>query len=163
MALIPFRLMRDLDNEPRAFRPLTDFQREMSRFMDAVTNDWGLSVAGERAGAGVITPSIDVAETPKEFKVHAEIPGLEEKEIELSFHKGVLTLKGEKKFEKEEQEKNYLRTERTYGAFLRSIPFATEIDEAKIEADYKNGVLNITLPKAASAVKEAKKISIKSA
>lgn len=163
MAIIPFRFMRDMDAGTRDFRPHSDFQREMNKVIDSFFTDWSLiPSAGSTTTAGALTPSVDIAEAPKEFMVHAELPGLEEKDIELSFNKGVLTIKGEKRFEQEHKDKNYIRTERSYGSFSRSIPFATEIDENKIEADFKNGVLNIKLPKAASAVKEAKKISIKS-
>jgi len=106
-------------------------------------------------------PSLDIAEEEKGFRVHVELPGLAESDVELSFEKGILKIRGEKKSEHEETGKNYMRVERSYGTFFRAIPFSTEIDDSKIDAQFEKGILNIWLPKAPAALREAKKIQIK--
>ena len=107
-------------------------------------------------------PKMDVSETEKEFKVRAELPGMDEKDIDVSVSNEVLTIKGEKKAEKEDKKPNYYRMERSYGSFQRSIPLPSEVEKDKIKANFKKGVLNIVLPKSEKAVKESKKIEISS-
>lgn len=163
MAIIPLRFMRELENEPRLMRPLGNFQKEINRVMDSFFTDWDIvpSPSAQANTALAVMPSVDVIESPKDFKVHVELPGIDEKDVEISYNKGILTIKGEKKYEHEEKDKNYIRSERSYGSFMRQIPFNLEVDDNKIEAEFKKGVLNITLPKAQAALKEAKKIPIK--
>ncbi len=105
-------------------------------------------------------PAINISENEKEVKVEAELPGLEPKDIEISFQNGNLILKGEKKFKDEENKDNYHRIEISYGSFYRSIPIDTEVDIDKIKAKFKNGILEITLPKKESS--QVKKIEIES-
>jgi len=93
--------------------------------------------------------------------VVAELPGMDEKDINLSIEDNALVLSGEKKSDVEEKGKTFHRVERTYGSFQRVIPLNVEVDEDKATASFKNGVLAITLPKAAEAVKQSKKITIK--
>ena len=107
-------------------------------------------------------PVLNIAETEKDFQVTVELPGLDEKDIQISLSKNVLNIQGEKRTEKDESEKNYHRVERTYGSFLRAIPFKTELDADKIEAQFSKGVLSIHLPKAPAAIKTERKIPIKS-
>jgi HSP20 family protein len=92
--------------------------------------------------------------------VKAEVPGLEPKDIDISLTGGVLTIKGEKKQEKEEKDENYHRIERSYGTFTRSVRVPQEVQSDKIEATYKNGVLKITLPKSEEAKKKEIKIKV---
>ena len=110
---------------------------------------------------GAFHPNIDVTETDKEIRVSAELPGMDNKDINVSLTKESLTITGEKKEEKEEKKKDYYRMERSYGSFSRTIPMPVEIDTDKAKALFKKGVLTITLPKTAKAIKEKKKISIK--
>lgn len=161
MAVIPFRWVRELDQDNRATRPLGSLQKEVNRLMDGFFNDWEV-VPLTTSTSAAITPHLDIVEGEKDFTIHAELPGLDENDLDLSFAKGVLTLKGEKRLAEEHKGKNFIRSERSFGSFLRAIPFSTEIDEAKIQASFKKGILTIQLPKAAAALKEAKKISIKS-
>jgi len=102
-------------------------------------------------------PAVDVAETKNEIVVNIEIPGMDPKQIDISLSEGALTVKGEKKQEKEEKEENYRLIERRYGTFTRSILLPQEVESDKISASYKNGVLTVVLPKS----KEAKKKEIK--
>jgi len=105
-------------------------------------------------------PNIDVAENEKEFLVRAEVPGIDKKDIDITLSEGLLTIKGEKKFENDEKSENFHRRESCYGSFTRSFRLPLEIENNKIEANYKDGVLNITLPKAEAVA--PKKIEVKS-
>jgi len=113
--------------------------------------------------AGAVTPRIDMSETDKEILVKAELPGLTEKDVEISISRDLLTLSGEKKQEKEQSEKGWYRMERQYGSFRRSIPLPYEIDSEKVEATFKNGLLSIKLPKSEVQQKATKSIPVKSA
>ena len=106
-------------------------------------------------------PAVDVVETENEFKVTAELPGLDEKNIEVTVANNVLTIKGEKQEEKEEKKKDYYVQERHYGSFERRFDLPDSVDAAKIEATFKQGVLTLTLPKTAEAKEPEKKIEVK--
>jgi HSP20 family protein len=110
---------------------------------------------------GSFSLRVDVTDTEKEIKVAAELPGIEEKDIDLSVTGDSLTIRGEKKEEKEDNGKDYYRMERSYGSFCRSIPLPVEVETDKISASYKKGILNIRIPKSARAIEGKKKISIK--
>jgi HSP20 family protein len=106
-------------------------------------------------------PAVDVTETDKAYEITAELPGLEEKNIEVKLANGVLSIKGEKQEEKEEKQKDYFRRERSFGSFERTFQVPDDVEEDKIEAGFKNGILSVTLPKSAEAQKQAKKIEVK--
>lgn len=110
---------------------------------------------------GAFSPKVDVTENDKEIKVSAELPGMDEKDIDISLNKDTLTIRGEKKEEKEQKGKDYYRVERSYGSFSRTIPLPVEVETDKIEAQLKKGVLTVTLPKSAKAVEETRKIPVK--
>jgi HSP20 family protein len=97
------------------------------------------------------TPALDVSETKDAIVVKAEVPGMDAKDIELSLLGDVLTLKGEKKQEKEEKDEHYYRVERSYGAFARAVRLPASVDGSKVTASFKNGLLTVTLPKAPAA------------
>ncbi len=103
-------------------------------------------------------PAVNISETENEVKVEAELPGLEPKDVEITLQNGNLILKGEKKFKQEESKENYHRIECSYGSFYRAIPIDAEVDVDKIKAKFKNGILNIVLPKKESS--RVKKIEI---
>ena len=113
----------------------------------------------ETALAG-FTPRLDVSENDKELTVEAELPGMDEKDVKVSLEDGLLTIEGEKKEETEKDENGYHHVERSYGSFRRTIPFDAKIDEDKVKAKFKKGVLSITMPKAAEAKEKAKRIQI---
>jgi HSP20 family protein len=108
-------------------------------------------------------PAVDIAETDKAYEITAELPGMDEKNIEVKFADGVLTIKGEKKDEKEEKKKDYYLSERSYGSFQPSFQVPDGVDTDKIEATFKKGVLSVALPKSVEAQKAAKKIDVKAA
>lgn len=109
-----------------------------------------------------IAPAVDIAENDKEFEVTAELPGLDEKDVEVNLSNGNLTIKGERKEETKEREKDYYLSERRYGSFARSFPLPDGVNADKIEASFAKGVLTIKLPKTAEAQAE-RKIPIKAA
>jgi HSP20 family protein len=92
-------------------------------------------------------PTVDISENENELTFKAELPGVELKDITLSLDNNVLTIKGERRFEKETDKENYYRVERKYGNFSRSFGLPTFVDESKVRAEFKNGVLKIVLPK----------------
>jgi HSP20 family protein len=105
-----------------------------------------------------LSPRIDISETDSEYKIEAELPGINQKEIDVKIDNNILTIKGKKEDIKEEKEKNYHLRERYYGAFQRSISLPNNIEPEKIKASFENGVLNISVPK--SDKRTPKKIEI---
>ena len=112
--------------------------------------------------AGSYWPSVDVADDVEAVTVTAELPGIDDKNVDVSMTGDMLTIRGEKKDEREEKGKNYYRTERSFGSFTRSLRLPCEIVPDKIRATFKNGVLTVNLPKAASELGKTKRIEIKS-
>ena len=110
-----------------------------------------------------VSPSLDVSENEKEFMVTADVPGLEEKDLKVEFSNKVLTIKGEKKLNREEKQENYYMSERWSGSFSRSIQIPSPVNEDLIQAEVKDGVLYITLPKTESEPKQIKQIEVKKA
>jgi len=110
-----------------------------------------------------IMPAVDVVESEKAYEVTAELPGMDEKNIEIKVANGVLTMKGEKQEQKEEKKKDSYLQERYYGSFERSFAIPETVDADKIEATFKNGVLTVMLPKKAESQKPAKTVEVKAA
>lgn len=106
-------------------------------------------------------PAVDLVEKEKAYEITAELPGMEPGNVEVKLSNGMLTIKGEKKEEKEEKKKDYYVSERRFGSFQRSFQLPDGIEEEKIEANFKNGVLTVTLPKSPAAQKPEKSIAIK--
>jgi HSP20 family protein len=140
--------------------PMTRFQREIERMFEDAWRGFDLPVLGRSERAGLVSPRVDVTENDTRILVTAELPGMEEKDVELLWNDNVLTIKGEKKAEHEEKEKGYTYTERSYGSFERRIPIDTEVLSDKLEATFKNGVLTVTLPKNPEAREHFKRIPI---
>jgi HSP20 family protein len=161
--------MRDLipwgrnQQTPSRFReegdPFMTLHREMNRLFDDVFRGFDvMPFAGMTRQAG--WPSLEITENDKEVRVLAELPGLDEKDVEVLMGDGVMTIRGEKRSEIEDKERSF--SERSYGRFERRIPLAFEIDEDKVEATFKNGVLTVTLPKTAQAAAQVKRIAVNS-
>jgi HSP20 family protein len=153
----------------REWRPLTTLRREIDRLFDDF-HMWPRPSArtvfdvepfwrGELSFGKV--PAVDIVEKEKEYEITAELPGMDEKNIDVKFADGILLIKGEKSEEKEEKEKDYYLSERRFGSFHRSFQVPAGIDADKIEASFKNGVLTVKLPKTPEALKQEKKIAIK--
>ncbi|MBN9237367.1 molecular chaperone Hsp20 [Mesorhizobium hungaricum] len=163
--LIPWG--REESRVPSLFRdserdPFLSLHREVNRLFDDVFRgfDGALPSVGRASAFGGNWPSVEISDNDKEIKVTAEVPGMDEKDIEIMLDNGVLTLRGEKRSETEDKDRQF--SERTYGRFERRIPLGYEIEEDSVDARFKNGVLSVTLPKTAKAQSQAKRIAIKS-
>jgi HSP20 family protein len=131
-------------------------QNEIDRLFEDFTRGWPTL-----ARATELVPSMDVTESDREIEITVELPGLEEKDVQVNVADNVLTVKGEKKAEKEEKSKNYRRYERSYGSFSRTLELPDGVDASAIKASLANGVLKVTVPKPAPA--QVKKIEVKAA
>jgi HSP20 family protein len=128
----------------RPFRDMVSIQDEMNKLFD---DFFGRPLVRPGWTEGVWSPSVDVSEDKDNVIIKAEMPGVSKDDVKISVQDNVLTLKGEKKQEKEEKDKNYHRIERSYGSFCRSFQLPTTVKTDKIKASYKGGVLSVTLPK----------------
>jgi len=142
--------------------PFLSLHREVNRLFDDAFRgfDSRLPALGRFSSFGANWPSVEISDGEKEIRVTAEVPGLEEKDIEVLLHEGVLTLKGEKRSETEDNDRQF--SERFYGRFERRIPIGHEVEEDKVDARFRNGILTVTLPKTPKAQAQAKRIEIKS-
>ena len=131
------------------WNPLDDIlslQRRMNKIFE--DNFLGKkSSSDEELSSGLWSPSVDIYETESDIVLKAELPEVNQKDIQINIEDNVLSLKGERKFEKETKEENYHRIERSYGSFSRSFTLPGSINKEKVKASYKNGVLKITMPK----------------
>jgi HSP20 family protein len=158
------------DTPAPAMEPFRAFRTEMDRLFDRFFSGsawpmmrrplwrepaWDFETTFEMGA-----PKVDVTEDEKGYKLSAELPGLTEKEIEVSLADGMLTLKGEKKQEKEENTKQYWLSERAYGSFQRTFALPEGVDPEKVTAQFAKGILTLTLPKKPELVKAAKKIEV---
>ena len=132
-------------------------RREMDHFWDSFLEGTPKKRADEK---GDWFPFIEVAETKSDVVVKAELPGMDPKDIDISLSDGVLTIKGERKQEKEEKEENYHLMERSYGTFIRMVRLPKEVKHNKVNTSFKDGVLKIVLPKSEEAKKKEVKIKI---
>jgi HSP20 family protein len=137
--------------------------RQLDRLFDDFWDNGRMSsLLGSWNGAG-LSPRVDETEDDKAYHIEVELPGMDHSDVDVSYSDGLLTISGEKKQEKEEKEKDYYRKERSFGSFRRVLPIPVAVDEAKIQASFKKGVLTIDLPKTREAQKKVKKIAVKSA
>jgi HSP20 family protein len=139
--------------------PFTALQQEIDRLFDGFSR--GFASFPNFPTTRELAPSMDVSETDKEIEITTELPGLEEKDIQLNVADDVLTIRGEKKNEREESKKDYHLVERSYGSFVRSVQLPNGVNAEGIKAVMSKGVLKVTVPKPAPA--QSKKIDIKSA
>jgi HSP20 family protein len=136
---------------------------EMDRVFERFEHGWPRWPTLFRREGAITVPELDVRENTNAIVVEAELPGVDEKDVSVTVANGVLTIKGEKKHEKEEKGENYYLTERSFGSFERSIRLPDTIDDAKVEAKFDKGVLKVTAAKKPEAVKAERKIEIKKA
>jgi HSP20 family protein len=155
---------------PDAWR---SFRTEMDRLFDRFSGGWGMPSLRRmfesepafryESSFTLPSPAVDITEDEASYKVTAELPGMTEKEIEVVLSDGMLTLKGEKRAEREQKDKNFHLTERSYGSFQRSFTLPDGVDRDKVSADFAKGVLTISMPKTAKAKEAEKKIEVKAA
>ena len=148
-------LMKKNEIEPRA-TDVWGLQSDINRLFDAFMNPFDESVfTGNK-----VMPKLDVAELKDKYEIKAELPGMDENDINLSLEDGVLKISGEKKSETENKEKGYYLKECSYGSFSRSVRLPDNISEDEIAANFTKGVLTIDMPKKAQAISKSKKIKI---
>jgi len=160
LELTPLKTIRQMVRPDEDDFTLNALQRRMNRMFDDFFGDFG------RPGLEAVSrfmPRIDIAETDEQIRVTAELAGLDEKDVEITLHDDILTIKGEKKQEREDKSERRCLSERSWGAFSRSIALPDNVQQDKIEASFKKGVLTVTMPKAAPEERKAKKIEIKTA
>lgn len=153
--------------------PWSSFRSEMDRLFDRFSGALGMfsprraldaePAFRQESAFGFAAPVVDVAEDDAAYRITAELPGLEPKDIDLSISGDTLVLRGEKREEKEQKDKNYYMSERSYGSFRRAFALPEGIDRDRIAAELAKGVLTITLPKTEEARKPTRKIEVKPA
>jgi HSP20 family protein len=139
---------------PRGLTPWFDF--DIDRFF----SDWPFVPAQREARAWA--PAVDVYEDENKIVLKADLPDMDEKAVDIQVEDGMLTIKGERKFENETKDKNFHRVERRYGSFSRSFALPEEVDEEKISANYNKGVLEVTVPKTAKKAKNVRTVKVNS-
>ena len=154
-----------------SFFPLSTLRGDIDRAFERMFHDWprfGSLMPRDLFGDGEIfttasalAPRVDVSEDDDAYEITAELPGVEEKDIEITLKENLLTLHGEQKAEREEKKKDYHMTERRHGSFTRSFRLPDNVDADNIKAEFDKGVLTLTLPKSAEAKAKERKIAIK--
>ena len=156
------------ENEHRPYqsflREMDSLHKEMDRLFENFWNDSGPHHHARQPGfEGALTPRVDESEDDTAIHIKVELPGMDEKDVDITLANGVLTVRGEKKRDEEEKGKDWYRSERSFGAFRRSLPIPVDVDEGRIEAKFKKGVLYIELPKTEEARSKIKHIPVKAA
>ncbi len=163
--LVPWRNRErehELSQRGEGHDPFAAFETQMRRHFNDFFEGFGFDLApfSKDLHEGGLMPKVDVSETSDAVQVTADLPGMTENDVEVTLSDGHLHIRGEKHAEKEEQEKNYHRVERSYGSFQRSVALPAEVDAEKVDASFKNGVLSVMLPKVQTA-SSGKKIAVK--
>jgi len=145
---------------------LTRFERwdpfdELTTLRNRMDRLWSHMTADDETALADWSPTSDVLETKDEIVIKAELPGIDEKNVDVEIESGVLTIKGERTAEKETEEKGYRRVERSYGTFLRSFTLPTNVEADKISASFTNGLLEVHLPKKEDAKPRSIKVEVK--
>jgi len=140
------------------FRGLSTLHDQVNRLF----NETRFRGPSEDSAITTWAPGVDIYETPNELVVKADLPGVDEKDIDIRVENNLLTIRGERKFEKNVAEDNYLRVERTYGTFSRSFSLPNTINPEAIHAEYKNGVLTVNLPKREESKPRQVKVAVNS-
>ena len=139
--------------------PFREMEDVFDRYSKALS--WPRLGGSEIMTGGDWAPRVDIAETEKEFIIKAEVPEVKKEEVKISVDNGILSIRGERKQEKEEKGKKFHRVERYYGSFTRSFTLPDNVDETKIEASFKDGMLNIQIPKSEKSKPKAIDVKIK--
>lgn len=152
--------------KPSARRPLDVFEAmrdEMNRMFGRFETGWPAlpTMLSRGAGADMIVPELDVRDNGKQLMIDVELPGVEEKDVSVTLANGLLTIKGEKRSEREERKESYYAAERSYGSFERTLRLPEGVDESKIDARFDKGVLRIVAQKRPEAVRSEKRIEIR--
>jgi len=148
---------------------LVRFHRDIDRLFERAFRGFDLWPAGftrpllTRMNDGLIKPTLDLGATDNDYTITVEVPGVDEKDVKVEIANDTLTIRGEKKQEREEKEKNYYRMERSYGSFQRVLTLPEDADQDRVAATFKNGVLTITMPRLAAPQANVRRIEVKHA
>lgn len=136
--------------------------REMEELFDRMAKSFGPLRLGRGEGLSATdwSPRVDIAETPEEFVIKAELPEVNKEDVHVTVEDGMLTLRGERKQEKEEKGKKFHRIERSYGSFSRAFTLPDNVDESKVNASFKDGMLTVQLPKSGDAKSKALEVKV---
>ena len=148
-----------------ALMPINQLRNEMDRLFENTFKGMGLSAFnrdffGSFPASGLLKPQVDIAASGKEYTVTVEVPGANEEDIRVEISNNTMTIRGEKKQEKENKEKDYYRIERSYGSFQRVLSLPDDVDQENIEASFKKGVLYIKMPRKALPESDVKQVAI---
>ena len=144
--------------------PIQKLHQLMDRMWDDYLGTLELAPLGRNTGMiGTLSPRIDIDDTEKEYRFSAELPGVDQKDVEVTFVDGVLNIKGEKKSETKRNGDHNVRTERTYGMFHRSFSLPSDIDEKRVSATFENGILTVTVAKRPEAKAAVRRVVVKTA
>ena len=138
-----------------AFHNLSTLQEQVNRLFEGSSPR-----RSDQSALTTWAPAVDIYETENELVLKADLPDVNEKDLDIRIESNILTIKGERRFEEKVKEDNYLRVERTYGSFSRSFSLPSTVDSGSIKADYKNGVLTVELPKRAESKPRQVKINV---
>jgi HSP20 family protein len=158
--LVPFWRNSPLARWDEDADPFSMFRREMNRLFDSAFGSFGSPGFGSSGTGAMAAPKMDISETDGELRVTAELPGVHDKDVEVSLDGDLLTIRGERKEEHEQKEHNYHIRERTRGTFLRSLPLPFSADPNQVKAIFKNGVLTVTLPKPKEGEQNQRRIQV---
>ncbi len=166
---LPVRQGRSGERGYPLYNPLNRLHQEIDRMLENAFRGFGLTPFGfdrpflPLMEEGMLKPTLDLSATGKEYTVTVEIPGVDEKDIRVDLAGDTLTIRGEKKQEREEKERNYYRMERSYGSFQRVLSLPEDADQDGVTAKFKKGVLTLVIPRKAVPESAVKKIEVKSA
>lgn len=161
--LITWNRKKHQQVQPEMQYPVATLHREIDSLFDDFFRGFDRfpSLPFKEGKLADFSPKINVSENDEEIEVTAEVPGMDQNEVEVNLRNDMLTIKGEKKQEKEEKDKEYYHVERSYGSFYRSLQLPCEVEEDKVKASFKKGVLKINLPKSKEAKENVRKIEVK--
>jgi len=166
---VPVKRSSTDDHLPALSGPLARFHQEVDRLFDQAFRGFDLSPfgfnrpLGSRMSDGILRPTLDLGATDQSYTVSVEVPGVDEKDVKVEIANDTLTIRGEKKQETEEKDKNYYRMERSYGSFQRVLSLPEDVDQKGVAATFKNGVLTITMPREVAPQAHVKQIQIQRA
>lgn len=166
---IPVQRTSADDRLPAFSGSLARFHQDIDRLFEQAFRGFDLSPfgfnrsSGSRMNDGTLRPTLDLGATDKAYTVAVEVPGVNEKDVKVEIANDTLTIRGEKKQEKEEKDKNYYRVERSYGSFQRVLSLPEDADQEGVSATFKNGVLTVTMPRKATPQANVRRIEIQHA
>ena len=157
---------KTLHQEEGPLNPLFNLHREIDKLFDhafrgSVLSPLKSKIFSPLSTSGLLKPQVDVGATDKEYSITVEVPGVSEKDVNIEVSNNTMTIRGEKKQEKEENNKNYYRVERSYGSFQRVLSLPEDVDQEEIKATFKNGILSIRMPRKALPKSDVKQIEVK--